>query len=469
MRAVIYKRVSEDDKKNKRSISQQEQESRTACEREGWTVDAVFDDNDRSASRHARRARPGYAELIEHLRSGRADVLVLWESSRGDRELERWAGLLNLCRNLGIGIHIVTHHRTYDLSVPRDWRTLAEDGVDSAYESEKTRERVLRDMRANAEQGRPHGKLLYGYRRTYDARGNFVSQDVDEDQAAIVLDAAKRVEARESLYEIANDYNGRGIPAPRGGSWDPTQIKRLCVNPAYIGKRVHRGEIIGDGVWPAILSESLYWTAHAILTDPARNNVRDRSIKHLLSGIAKCGVCEGPMRVLPNRGNLSYLCESGFCVTIKESMLDAFIEKTVRERIFKLEVSEIPDAQADQTRKAARAELAELEQRLEEFTTEAALGRLSAARLSKVEAKLQPLIDDARRRTKVVGSNKLLYKVVENPQLWDDGTVVERREILDALGFVIHVDKIGRGRRNYEAGERVRITWPSATRPSTVD
>ena len=57
------------------------------CQRNDWTVVAVFSDNDRSASRYATKARPEHRKLIKFIESGNADVLVTWESSRAQRDL----------------------------------------------------------------------------------------------------------------------------------------------------------------------------------------------------------------------------------------------------------------------------------------------------------------------------------------------------------------------------------------------
>lgn len=456
MRATIYSRVSDDDQRERRSVGEQEAECREDCAEQSWDVVKAFCDNDRSASRFTKKSRPGYDELQDFLRTGEADVLVLWESSRGDRELERWAGLLNLCRRMGILIRVVTHRRTYDLSVPRDWRTLAEDGVDSAYESEKTRERVMRAVGKNAIAGRPHGKLLFGYRRVYDARGKFVAQEVAEDQARVIREAAERVASGQSCYSIANDFNSRGITTPTGSAWDLTQVKRVVRNPGYIGKRVHQGKIVGDAVWPAILDEELYWRVDAILTDPSRKTNTDRAIKHLLTGLALCGVCESAMKVQNNRGSLAYQCPNGFHVSVRTSALEEYVTKKVKERLFRLDVTEIAHPQADERRAAARRELAELQERLDGFTREAALGKLSAPRLGEIERELQPLILNAQRAAHAPKGKTLLYRLVENPYLWDDCSMKEKRRIVADL-FTIHVDTIGRGRRSYNIEDRVRI------------
>ena len=54
----------------------------------GWEVVRVFTDNDRSASRYATKTRPEHTRLIKFIESGGADVLVTWESSRAQRDLD---------------------------------------------------------------------------------------------------------------------------------------------------------------------------------------------------------------------------------------------------------------------------------------------------------------------------------------------------------------------------------------------
>src|ERR1700683_1415406 len=166
-RAGVYERVSRAHDRNARSIEEQNADNRRSCEREEWTVARTFQDPNRSASRFTTRERPAYKELLAAIRHDELDVVVLWESSRGGRELEAWAGFLNACREHKVKVHVTSHGRTYDLSVGRDWRSLAEDGVDSGYESEKTSERALRSRAASAVNGRPHGLAPYGYRRGY--------------------------------------------------------------------------------------------------------------------------------------------------------------------------------------------------------------------------------------------------------------------------------------------------------------
>jgi site-specific DNA recombinase len=95
---VIYTRVSRDSAGG-RSVEDQERECRAECDRRGWGVRAVYSDNSFGASRYA-GDRPEWQKLKADLRQG--DVLVLWEASRAQRDLEEFVDLRNQCAKLGV-------------------------------------------------------------------------------------------------------------------------------------------------------------------------------------------------------------------------------------------------------------------------------------------------------------------------------------------------------------------------------
>jgi site-specific DNA recombinase len=504
MLAALYTRVSLDRKQRQRSITEQEDDGRAACAERGWEVTDVFCDNDRSASRYATKERPRYLALLEAISSRQFGVLVLWEPSRGSRELEEWAGLLNRCLTVKVLIYIVDHDRLYDLDRPNDWRDLATDGVDSVHESNKTRTRVRRHMSAAASRGLPHGKLAYGFDRRYGMGGVLIEQVIDEAQAIILREAAKRVLAGESCYAVAKDFTARGIPAPafhgllrraeklrdagkdeeaaatevRAAEirWDGTEVKRLLINPAYAGKRVHRPKITGpngpasitDAVWPAILDEDDHHRLVALLTDPARNTVTDPTVKWLLTGLAKCAVCGGRMRPQKNRGVRGYMCRAAFCVSVRVDWLEDFVTKILFARLNQPDAAEafVPRDDAD-LRAAAQDELAGLKARLEGFTVQAALGKLTPQTLARIEAELTPMIEDAERRAKPVHRSPVIAALtlpgVDVRAVWDGLDIVGRREAVQTL-----VDlRVGRGKpgaRSFDPARLGASRWIGADR-----
>lgn len=362
-----YLRVSKDRHGRGKSPDQQHAENGRAVADRGWALHpSPYRDDDRSASRYARRDREGFRQLVDDLEDGSfaADLLVIWESSRGSRRTGEWVNLIELCEERGVRIFVTTHGRDYDPANARDRRSMLEDAVDSEYESAKTSERLRRSVRAAAEEGRAHGKNLYGYRRIYDDRTRELLRiEEHPDQAPVVKEAARRVMAGETYYAIAMDFNARGIPprrpaftAGRGHlGWTPPAVKQMLTMPAYAGKRQHRGDIVADAQWPALI-ESEVWAQKLmpILNNEARKRTNDWPARHLLAGIAVCDVCGAGTRVgkqnkgrqrfaangdpLPREHYSTYTCvgvpgKTGFHVAMKETSLDLIVTELLLARL----------------------------------------------------------------------------------------------------------------------------------------
>jgi site-specific DNA recombinase len=431
MKAVIYARVSSDPRDTGRSVDEQEAECRQVCAREGWTVTRVFVDNDRGASRHSRSVRPQYLALREFLAAGGADVLVLWEGSRAQRDVRDYVSLRDLCADRGIRYSY--SGRTYDLTRTDDRFSTGLDALLAEREADVTRDRVLRAVRANAAKGRPHGKLAYGYTREYDERGQFVAQVELPEQAEIVRECARRSAGGESLYAIAQDLNARGVPAPRGGQWIPMQIKRLVTNPRYIGQRVHQGVVVGPAVWPAILEEKVWAECVRIMSDPRRTTVRDRSLKHLLSGVlrAPCGGCT---RVIKNRGYNAYICHDDFCVSIRTTHAEDFVADMMIARLEQQDLLQALAAKGENASPMGQGS-AELRARLDGFYEAAALGQITPGALAKIEARLLPEIEAAQLAAQTAPVPTLLRDTAgpDAREKWQLLTVGQQRWMIDQL------------------------------------
>jgi len=459
-RAVIYTRVSSDPNDRGHSVAEQEADCRAVCERNAWQVTAVYSDNDRSASRYATRARPEHRKVIRLLESGGADVLVTWEASRTQRDLTAYAELRALCERRGVLLNY--SGRTYDMAEAQDRFSTGLDALIAEKYADDTRERVLRAVRANAGRGRPHGKLLYGYRREYDPKtGELTRQVPDEATAEIVREAARRVMAGETPYAVAQDFDRRGIPTPRGGArWDLIQIKRLCINPGYAGKRVHQGRVVGDADWPPLLDEATHLALVAKLGDPRRRTQRDSAIRHLLSGIAICGVCGGRIRVQKNRGFLAYLCVDGFHVSRRETDVDEFVTEVVLARLERPDLADVLAYKSlDDETTAALAEAREKRARLEGFYDTAAAGELTPAALARIEARLLPEIKAAERRARATVTSPLVAATagVDARTHWAELSLPQRREIISTLMSVRILPTV-RGSRTFNP-ESIAIEW----------
>jgi site-specific DNA recombinase len=457
MRALIYARVSSDPRGLGRSVAEQEVDCRAVAAREGWDVTTVLVDNDRGASRHSTGSRPAFDQLSQAVSAGECDVLLTWEASRFQRDLAVYVELRELCRVAGVQWSY--SGRTYDLSRTDDRLTTGLDALLAERESDLTRERVRRAMTSAAVAGRPHGRPLYGYTRTPGSGNNADSQEIEPGHADVIREAARRVAGGEALTAVAADFNRRGIPSPGGLRWELTQIRRLVSNPAYVGQRVHRGKIVGPANWPAIIDDETFWSTVSRLSDPGRKTSRPGAVKHLLTGLATCGVCGGRIGSQKNRGGYrAYLCRVNFCVSRKESDVDDFIGAVMAARLAQPDVLDVDEKSGTSGTSAARGQVAELKARLEGFYDAAAAGEVTPVALARIEARLMPEIEAAEAKalgTWRISSAPALRAAAGSP--WDALAVTVKRELISVLATV-RILPTRPGARTFDP-TRIEIVW----------
>lgn len=462
LRAFIYARVSKDPRHRETSIRDQMTDNHRTCEDNGWTVAGVFKDPDRSASRHAKRNRPEWEEMLRRATAGECDVIVFWESARAYRSLDVFVELRRLC--VDRGILLCYDGDVFDISKPIDWKRLTRDALDAEEEAEKIRNRVLRTTRLSAERGAIHGKIPYGFRRMYDsATGDLLGQVEEAESAEVVREAAKRIAAGQTTYRIAKDLRERGVPAPRNGprGWDPQVVKQVVLNPAVIGKRVHDKKIVGDAVWDPILDELTYNKCKRILTNPARRTQRDSAIKHLLSGIA-IGPCGGVLRMRRNRGQQCYTCVIDFCASMEITKLDLYVEAAFLQYVSRPEfVATLqPSSSEDEMIREAVALAEELQAELEEARALVGKRQLSVASLAIVEQELLPQIEEAQQRMQPAFVHPVLSELAgpSAREVWAELDLNQKRAALRALGTIRLNRARVRGLRTIEPG-RIQMPW----------
>lgn len=457
LEAVLYARVSDDRDGQSRSTSQQIDEGNDWCEREGIPVIATIIDDDIGASRYSRKKRDGYDRALELLQapSERRRILVSWESSRAQRNLKVYLMLREICEESGS--LWCYDGRIYDMSDPADRRRTAMDAVEDEYEVERTRKRVMRDLRDNANAGRPHGKVAYGYRIIRDERtGRPVDRVPDEDvvdaegnlvrvgAASIVREIAERLLDGESIRSITIDLNRRGVPAPRPmqkgpnkgkpGKWLAQTITTLMRSPTYAGLRVANGKVIRQGTWKPILTMDQHERLLALLTDPNRKTHRGSAPAWLLTFIATCGVCGSHVTRLAPRGTDMYVCATQFCVARSIKQVDRLVEQAVIER---LESEDILEMMSRSSENAAGAfdEARKLKDRLNKFIDKAADGEISDDALGRIEARLRPQIAAAERRARASFSSPLVAELAGPGarDKWPRLSLTQKREVIRAL------------------------------------
>jgi site-specific DNA recombinase len=299
VRAALYQRVSTPDQE----VARQNTANRRLAAREGWQATEYEDKV--GAGRFTDKTREGYERLLIEIKAGRVDILVVWESSRGGRELERWAHLLNACRARGVLIHVTFEDYTYDVRKIRDWKVLAEQGIENVIELEKLSLRVTDGKRERAEAGVPQGSICYGVRRIWDPtkpKLNWVRDEPHPDTGPIAHEIVVRVGDREAYADIARSLNEREIPSPKGGQWIRSTVVSIAGNPALV-----RAGVVSQ-------KESNH--ANARITEGrgkgSGSGERPGVAKLGYSNVMACSVCGGSVKGhLPHYGPARYQCRGG--------------------------------------------------------------------------------------------------------------------------------------------------------------
>ncbi len=476
--AIVYGRASQDRHLLMRSIDDQVSECEAWCRPLGWRVARVIKDANRSASQWRRKEREGFDEALSLIESGQYRGFVTWEPSRAGRDLAIYVQLRAACQRAGV--LYLTHGRVYDLSRSDDSFMMGFEFLRAEADANTMRERQLRTVRLNAEKGRPHGRLAYGYRRVYDERtGVLVRQEPDPHTGQIVRDAARDVLAGASLWSVAMRLQDAGEPtpmrpwseSPRG--WDTYTIRQVLQNPTIAGKRVYRGKVVGDAAWEPLISWEDFQKLQRLFADPARRVKGGGGMpaKTLMVHIARCHYCGQPLkRVVVRRENkadaVKYHCHFRGCykTTISQPGLDAYVQEVALAWFEQpANLARLTATDGDdwlQQAHTVEEELSGLQQRLDEAADRYAAGELALSMLTRIEQQLRPKIEQAQRALVPPITDDRIRALVTAGDVrasWSELALVEQRKIIKAL-FDVRVQRTANRGQNAFEPERVLIT-----------
>lgn len=375
--AGIYKRASRDTAVGTQmegmSVEGQEEDARERADELGLKVVDVYNDNNLSGSEYRQKERKDWPRMLADIESGRLRVIIMWDTSRGSRDLEDWVKFLKLVAKHEVLVHAVSHERTYNPNNHRDWQVLAEDGVKNAAFSKQLSANVKRGFKRSARAGRPRGTAPFGMKRVYDPdSGKMLTQEPIEELRKYVVEAFERFVGGTSRQALAIEWNWRNrapedhpnwVPLSRDGKpWRHDSITHLLRNPAYIGKmRIHRGAELVEGNWEGFIDEGLWWSAQRLMD--AATTIKDPRAKYLLTMIARCGTCGSKMSV--SRGRY-YLCSGKGddwaphprrvgCTSMRMDWLDGMVLDALVDRLMDRElVAKLTEGDSAQQAEAGR-------------------------------------------------------------------------------------------------------------------
>ncbi|WP_435187000.1 recombinase family protein [Streptomyces sp. bgisy126] len=280
-RGAIYTRISRDDELTGDGVTRQHEDAGALALARGIPVQGRYTDNDISATT-GKRLRPEYERLMTAVRADQVDVVIVAALSRLWRNRRERAEGMELFRKHSVSI-LAVKGPELDLTTASGRLLAGLLGEVDSFEVEQMSEREKREMRQRVEKGLPAtGPRAFGY----SADGwTIIPEEMPE-----VVKAYETFVVTRSVSGIMRDLRERGILNKDGEPWTNNGVRWVLKNPRYAALREYEGEL-HEGKWPAGIPEDLWRAAQHIFELEDRATSPGPARRHLLSGIALCGVC----------------------------------------------------------------------------------------------------------------------------------------------------------------------------------
>ena len=367
MEAAIYLRQSVDRYGDELAISRQRDDCLQICERRHWTPHEYVD-NDRSAS--TGRRRPAYEKMLDDIRRGHIDAVVVWDLDRLHRRPVELEHFIDLADEKHLALASVGGDA--DLSTDNGRLFARIKGAVSRAEVERKSVRQKRAARQRAEAGVWWGPRPFGY--TADGA------TLVESEAAALREAYSAVLGNASLYSIAHRWNAAGVTTSQGNPWTGRSVKQVLLRPRNAGYLFLGEDILGTADWPAVVSAEVWHAVRDILTNPNRP-VPFMGRRYLLSGIARCGKCGSALRVSMKSKQVVYVCKECYGISRVQAAVDNWVIWRVANALTQPDAWQALTDSASEEGAALRDEETVLRSRLDEIATQFADGVLTPSQL----------------------------------------------------------------------------------------
>jgi site-specific DNA recombinase len=398
LRAAVYCRISRDREGLELGVERQRTDCLRLVKSKGWDLvhdrdTDTFTDNDISGTKdYTERAALG--RMIRAIQAGEVDAVVAYSQARLYRDAAKFLEFCDILKSSGV--ETVALVADTDVNPNGSLFVATVIAAKDAEERRRTSELISRTMLQKAEAGEFHGgprPFGYGQPPVDDSdeakRASIATYNtVNEAEATLLKQATEKILNGGSLRSIAKDWRAKGVTSTRGGNITESMIARTLIKPRIAGLIEHKGEILGQAQWPAILDEATWASVKTVLTDPSRKTTRANK-DYILRGVLKCGRC-GRM-LTPDRNR--YLCSSNLgCGRLSlsqrlyENRILGFIVPMADEPELRnlIEAADADDySQAQELRVSIAKDKQKLEQIEDDHYVEETIDRPAYLRLSK--------------------------------------------------------------------------------------
>ena len=338
--AAIYARVSSKRQEQEGTIESQVASLLAYAEANGYAVPPEHRYLDEGVS-GAALIRPALERLRDAVYIRAFEVLLVLDIDRLARDLGLQVLLLDEFQRGGVEVRFLNSPSRGD--TPTDELLFTITGAFAQYERQKIVARMRRGWLHKVRQGeRVPQPAPYGYRYVPVHEGQPSRWEVVEREAEVVRQIYRwyTEEVGIPFYQIAQRLNAAQTPAPQGGRWGHSSVRRILRNRSYTGEGLYNRrakdpgsigapKLIGRGRtrhprlrprpqedWiaftvPAIIAPEQWEAAQAIMTQNQQLARRNSKRTYLLSGLMVCDVCKRTMHGVTYQERSYYRCAHG--------------------------------------------------------------------------------------------------------------------------------------------------------------
>lgn len=275
------------------SIEEQKAKLESYCDIKDWHVYKVYTDGGFSGST---TERPALEQLIKDAQSKQFDTVLVYKLDRLSRSQKDTLYLIEdiFLKN---NIEFVSLLENFDTSTPFGRAVIGLLSVFAQLEREQIKERMQLGKLGRAKSGKSMmwAKTSYGY--NYDKETG--SMTVNEYEALAVKEIFTSYLAGMSITKLRDKINQE---YPKQPAWSYRTIRGILANPVYCGLNQYKGQTF-QGTHKAIISLDDFEQTQRELakrqqTAKELSNPRPFQAKYMLSGLAQCGYCHAPLKVI---------------------------------------------------------------------------------------------------------------------------------------------------------------------------
>ena len=293
-KVAIYVRVSTTSQAEEGySIEEQIDKLESYCKIKDWTVYKVYTDGGFSGSN---TERPALERLIKDADRKKFDTVLVYKLDRLSRSQKDTLFLIEdvFIKN---GIEFLSLQENFDTSTPFGKAMIGLLSVFAQLEREQIKERMQLGKLGRAKAGKSMmwAKTSYGY----DYHKETGTMTINLVQSLAIKFIFESYLSGRSITKLRDDLNEK---FQKEKPWNYRAVRGILGNPVYCGYNQFMGDIYKGNHEPIISKEDFDKTQEElkIRQRTAAENVNPRPFqaKYMLSGIAQCGYCLAPLKIM---------------------------------------------------------------------------------------------------------------------------------------------------------------------------